>query len=202
MKKAKYLLIVTAVVLSIFLPASTYAQPPEQVNIYAWTDKASYYPGESGKLTIVIRNDRTDVDLILYNITIEYPWFTYNGEKWEGNDTIKVGETLLKNGGVKTYTRTFIIPTDGRVASAMYGAQIHITANVDKAPYSYTSRPTIYVKSIAYPMAVQDWDKMITLLTIQAVLLIVCTIIIAAVIFLSVRRPRAMWVEEEKEKSE
>lgn len=203
--KKEYLLIIIAIaaMVSMSSPTLTYAQPPERVNIYAWTDKASYDPGESGKLTIVIRNDRADVDLILYNITIEYPWFAYNGERWEGNDTIIIGETLLKNGGVKTYTRSFTVPTDGRIAQATYGAQIVVTANVDKAPYSYTSRTTIYIRGIAYPMAIQEWDKMITLLTIQAVLLIVCTIIIAAIIFLSSRRPRAIWVEEEvKEKSE
>jgi len=205
MKKAEYLLmvIVVAVMVSTSLQAFSYAQPPERVNIYAWTDKASYDPGESGTLTIVIRNDRKDADLILYNITIKYPWFAYNGEKWEGNDTIIIGETLLKSGGVKTYTRTFTVPTDGRIASATYGASIEIKAYVDKAPYSYTNRTTIYVRGIAYPMAVQEWDKMITLLTIQAVLMIVCTIIIAAIIFFSTRRPRAIWVEEEeKEKSE
>jgi len=204
MKKAEYLLtvIVVAAMVSMSLPAFTYAQPPERVNIYAWTDKASYDPGESGTLTIVIRNDRKDVDLILYNITIEYPWFAYNGEKWEGNDTIIIGETLLRSGGVKTYTKTFTVPTDGRIASATNGGKIEIKANVDKAPYSYTGETTIYIRGVAYPMSIQEWDKMITLLTIQAVLMIVCTIIIAAIIFLSTRRSRAFWVEEEeKEKS-
>jgi len=210
MKKAKCLLMifVIAAMVSMSMSAFTYAQPqpPEQqVNIYAWTDKVDYDPGESGKLTIVIRNNRTDVDgnLILYNITIRYPWFSYNGEKWEGNDTIIINDTLMKN-EAKTYTRTFTVPTDGRIASAFatYGAQIVITAKVDKAPYSYTSRTSIYVRGIAYPMTIQEWDKMITLLTIQAVLMIVCTIIIAAIIFLSTRRSRAFWVEEEeKEKS-
>ncbi len=206
MKKTKCLLtiIVIATIFNMFLPAITYAQLPAQVNIYAWTDKTNYDPGESGKLTIVIRNDRTDVDLILYNITIKYPWFSYNGQKWEGNDTITVGETLMKNGGAKTFTRSFTVPTDGRAAFAAWnGASIVITARVNEEPYSYIGYATIYVRGLAYPMSIQEWDKIITLLTVQTVLLIVCTIIIAATIFLSTRKPKAVWVEEEeKGKSE
>jgi len=38
----------------------------------------------------------------------------------------------------------------------------------------------------------------VTLFTIQAVLLIVCTVIIAATIFLSARRPQVTWKAEEK----
>jgi len=41
-------------------------------------------------------------------------------------------------------------------------------------------------------------EQIITLFTIQVVLLIVCTIIIAATIFLSARRPRITWKAEEK----
>jgi len=192
----------TLMLLTVLSSASIHAQQVQQtVNIFAWTDKTSYKPGESGKLTIVIRNDRTDVDLILYNITIRYPWFTFTGDKWEGNDTITIGETLLKNGGVKTYSRTFTIPSDGRVASQMYGSQIIIVANVDKSPYSYTSYVPIYIKSVSYPMAIEDWDKMVTLLTVQVVLTIACTIILAATIFLSARRPKVV-LEDESEKNE
>jgi hypothetical protein len=48
-------------------------------------------------------------------------------------------------------------------------------------------------------MSLEDMDKIITLFTIQAVLLIICTIIIAATIFLSVRRPRVTWKKEAAE---
>ncbi|MEM3798041.1 MAG: hypothetical protein QXY74_06365 [Candidatus Bathyarchaeia archaeon] len=194
MKNAILLAAALTMMLMIFSSASTYAQPTT-VNIYAWTDKSFYDPGENGKLTIVVRNDRADVDLILYNITVEYPWFAYTGEKWEGNDTIIIGETLLKNGGVKIYSRPFNVPSDGRAAISMYGAQIYITVNVDKPPYHYSRQVPIYIRSVAQPMAISDWDKMLTLLTIQVALVIVCTIILAATIFLSVRRPRVVFEE-------
>lgn len=203
MKKSILLVfMITTAMLMLFPSALTYAQQAT-VNIYAWTDKASYDPGDIGKLTIVIRNDRKDVDLILYNITIEYPWFAYTGEKWEGNDTIIVGETLLKNGGVKTYSRAFTVPEGGRAMLPIYGAQISIVVHVDKSPYQYSHQVPIYVKSVSYPMAIDGWGKMITLLTIQVVLVIVCTIILAVTIFLSTRGPKMVLGEElELEKTE
>jgi len=204
MNKTKYLLIALAAVtlLAILSPTLTYAQPPATVNIYTWTDKTNYDPGESGKLTIVIRNDRTDEDLILYNITITYPWFAYTGEEWEGNDTITVSPpaTIQKNGGSITYTRDFIVPSDGRAMSSMYysPSQTSIVISVDKTPYQYTKSAYIYIKSMPLYMSLEGGDKLVTLFTIQVVLLIVCTIIIAATIFLSARRPQVTWKAEEK----
>jgi hypothetical protein len=199
MNKAKCLLVIiaTVTILAAISPALTYAEPPATVNIYAWTDKTNYDPGEKGTLKIVIRNDRTDEDLILYNITITYPWFAFTGEKWEGNDTITVNEAIQKNGGIKTYTREFTVPSDGRAVTSTPG-QISIVVNVDKAPHQYRETAPIYVKSVPLFMSLEDGDKAITLLTILVVLVIVCTIILAATIFLSVRRPQVVWKAEEK----
>lgn len=206
MVNAKYLrmIIVITAIITVMFPVPVYAQPPqplETVNIYAWTDKIYYEPGEGGKLTIVIRNDRTDVDLILYNVTIRYPWFAYTGEKWDGNDTINLSPlpTLEKNGGSKALTAEFTVPMDGRVTSLYGPSSISITAYVDKLPYSYNGSATIYVKSTPFFISIENFDKFITLLTIQVVLLIVCAIIIAAVIFLSTRTPREVCTEGEKE---
>lgn len=192
-----------AITLLVIQMASAYAQQiPETVNIYAWTDKTTYNPGESGKLTIVIRNDRTDQDLILYNVTAVFPWFAYTGEKWEGNYTIILSPpaTLQKNGiGATKYVIDFTVPSDGRALSYTYSpAEISITAAVDKYPYHYDEDVPVYVKSTPVYMSLENVDKLITLFTVQVILVIVCTIIIAAAIFLSSRKPKAVWVEEEK----
>lgn len=206
MEKTKCLLImsvIVAIALAAFYQRPIYAQLQGRVNIYAWTDKTSYKPGERGTLTIVVRNDRTDKDLILYNITIEYPWFAYTGKKWEGNDTIIVNAQLMR-GEAKNYTKEFTVPFDGRVTACMLEPQeIVITAYVNELPYHYSPQenavPRIYVVSPPpYDVAIYDWDKLLTLITVQVVLMIVCTIIIAAIIFFSTRRPRAIWVEEEE----
>ncbi|MGQ9538609.1 MAG: hypothetical protein ACUVTE_03375, partial [Candidatus Bathycorpusculaceae bacterium] len=116
-KKYLALLLSIAVALLIASTSAAYAQQlPATVNIYAWTDKTYYNPGESGKLTVVIRNDRTDQDLILYNVTVVFPWFVYTGEKWEGNNTVILSPpvTLQKNGGVSKRVIDFTVPSDGR----------------------------------------------------------------------------------------
>lgn len=205
-KKYLALLLSIAVVLLIASTSATYAQPPSAtVNIYAWTDKTYYNPGESGKLTVVIRNDRTDHDLILYNVTVVFPWFVYTGEKWEGNNTVILSPpvTLQKNGGVSKHVIDFTVPSDGRALFSAYypQAEIYIEVAVDKDPYRYGKNVPIYIKSAPLYMSLEDADKLITLFTVQVILVIVCTIIIAAAIFLSIRRPKAVWVEEEKAES-
>ena len=198
--KRKYLAIVitTMAISAIFLTSLAYAQVPTTVNIYAWTDKTYYNLGEKGILYIVIRNDRKDEDLILKNITITYPWFAYTGEKWEGNDTIKPDVAFMKNGGIYTKSVDFDVPRDGRAVGGMYGTTLQIIVAVDKAPYQYLHSMPIYIKSTPIYMSFEDMDKIVTLFTVQAVLIIVCTIIIAATIFLSARRPQVMWREAEK----
>ncbi|MGB9684553.1 MAG: hypothetical protein ACPL1Z_06450 [Candidatus Bathyarchaeales archaeon] len=193
------LLLGMAVMLMIVSTTPAYAQQiPATVNIYAWTDKTTYNPGESGKLTVVIRNDRTDQDLILYNVTVVFPWFAYTGEKWEGNYTVTLSPpaTLQKNGGVTKHVVDFTVPSDGRALCNSY--EVSIRAAVDKAPYHYDGEALIYVKSTPFYVSLENVDKFITLFTVQVILVIICTIIIAAAIFLSARRPKAVWSEEEK----
>jgi hypothetical protein len=204
LNKKKYLAIITMAISAIFLTSLAYAEVSQTVNIYAWTDKTSYNPGEKGRLTIVIRNDRTDEDLILNNITILYPWFAYTGEKWEGNDTITPSPpfVLSKNAGnIYKNTVEFTVPSDGRAIGGVFvpSLQIDIKIAVDKSPYQYTKTAPFYIKSTPWYTSLEDMDKIVALFTIQAVLLIICTIIIAATIFLSVRRPRVTWKKEAAE---
>jgi hypothetical protein len=179
---------------------TAYAQIPPTVNIYAWTDKTYYDPGETGSLYIVIRNDRTDTDLILQNISITYPWFAYLGNAWDGNITIAPSPlfVLSKNAGtVYNTTVTFTVPDDGRVFSG-FTSTISIEVVVDKSPYEYSKSVPIYVRSTPVFASLQDMDQITTLFTVLVVLVIVCTIIIAATIFLATRRPQVTWTKEQK----
>ena len=154
---------------------------------FVWSDKSAYTPGESGTLYITFHNNlRKKVSI--YNITITFElWFTYTAGKWEGNYTLEIntvydpGETLEKQ-------IAFTVPTDGRAKSTW--VTVHVNADTD------TDLDTdYYVEVITTP---KYMEQIITLFTIQVVLLIVCTIIIAATIFLSARRPRITWKAEEK----
>jgi len=201
LKMKNLAMIISAIAVStIFLTSLAYAQTPSAtVNIYAYTDKNSYNPGDKGTLKIVVRNDRTDQDLIIKNITVFYPWFAYTGDQWEGNDTIteETPPVIVKEGGTYTKSVDFNIPTDGRVIS-MYGyLTIDIMVTVDKSPYQYPTggyyQVPIYIVTTPSYMS-----QIVTLFTVQVVLIIVCTIIIAATIFLSKRSPQVTWKAEEK----
>jgi hypothetical protein len=59
--------------------------------------------------------------------------------------------------------------------------------------YGYPEVPRIQV--VLTPRHI---EQIVTLFTIQEVLIIVCTIIIAATVFLSSRRPKPVWKAEEQ----
>ena len=125
--------------------------PGQTLNIYTWTDKSGYLPGEKGTLRMIIRNDRTDVDLILQNITLLFPWFAYTGGTYDGNYTVKPASQILNKNGGNVYSTSvdFTVPSDGRIIAPI-GSQIQnidIRIFVDKAPLVYDTTARIYVKS-------------------------------------------------------
>lgn len=159
------------------------------IAIYGYVDKTQYMPGDTGTLKIWIVNDGTE-DIILKSVTIKYPWNAFY--IWEGNETIKdINAAILKGGNWST-TRTFTVPTDGRAKGGSINVDVVTSAVPGTKPISIT------VASAPTYGSLQDMDKLVTLFTVQVVLLIVCTVIIAATIFISVRRPQATWRTEEK----
>jgi len=189
------------VVLSLLFAVS--AQPPSnQIVARAYTQEIQYLPGQQGTLYIVILNYK-DQPIEIKNITIYYPWFNYDKNKgWSGNDTVipsSTEKTLSSNGGKLEKEVSFSIPSDGRVIS---GSSTPPSADI----YVYDKDGKLCASTYAYinvavpilHMTFQDSDKIVMLFTILVVLLIVCTVIIAATIFLSVRRPQVTWRKEEK----
>jgi len=182
---------------SILLSAAS-AQTGIQVRAY--TKDVQYMPGQTGTLYIVVLNYLAN-PIEIKNITIYYPWFNYVKDKgWTGNDTIILSsteKTLPSDGGKFEKEVQFSIPNDGSLLSAVFSsADITVydkDGNVVRTAEAYinVAVPTTYT-------AIQDVDKLTTLFTVQVVLLIVCTIIIAATIFLSARRPQVMWRKEEE----
>jgi hypothetical protein len=109
----------------------------------------------------------------------------------------ELDNVIAKKGGVYTHNLEFSIPRDGRVTDTL-ASEIDLLIIVDKYPYQYSKGVPIYIKSAPVYMSFEDMDKIVTLFTVQTVLVIVCTIIIAATIFLSARRPRVGWREAPK----
>jgi hypothetical protein len=146
-----------------------------------------YNPGETGTLYITVRNDLPDTDVIIKNITIVYDmWHTYVKDHWEGNQSFtNINQICTMNGGVYYKEVTFTVPTDGRAVTAT----ATITVTLDKPEYNPApSLLSIGVVGPAYPMTIKNMDMWMTSLT---VVIVICTIILAIVIFLSTRRTPA-----------
>ena len=186
-KKIFALIMVTFSILSLVSLAS--AQEPKKITV--WTDRSEYAPGETGTLHIIFYNDGPDaVEIKKIIIIFEY-WRAYKNDQWEGNKTLEVNEAVVSKGVYVTET-TFTVPTDGRAVST----SVDVTVQTEDGDIYI---PLLQKPSITVAETPRHMEQIVTLFTVQVVLTIICTIIIAATIFLSSRRPKMMWQKEEKE---
>jgi hypothetical protein len=147
--------------------------------ITAWTNKQVYVPGEKGTLYVNFFNTR-DMTVEVKNTTVTYKsWQAYIDGKWVGNETFNVGVNVT-SGNVTTLAIPFTVPNDGRAQTTKVDIKIGTSFG-----YETENNATSIVVSEASPYM----EQIVTLFTIQAVLLIVCTIIISATIFLSTHKP-------------
>lgn len=188
-KMNKKIFALSLLILSMLLCISiTKAQEPDEVTL--WTNKSAYAPGEKGTLYVAFYNNRNEA-VAIKNVTVTYnAWKAYIGGTWVGNETYTMDvplsgkTTKLLNEVVEI---TFTVPTDGRAVDTTVDVRIGTDKGFENG------RITIRLVETSRYM-----EQIVTLFTIQAVLLIVCTVIIAATIFLSARRPQVMWKAEEK----
>jgi len=168
------------------------AQAPKTITV--WTDRAIYNPGESGKLFIAIYNSQNNaVTVIMVSVTFEN-WRAFSNGVWEGNKTIDVNKALA-SGETCLIETSFTVPTDGRAVTTLVEIDAYTKeAGVLTLPYAEEFRIPVSEASSTY-MA-----QIVSILTIQVVLTIICTVIIAAIIFLSVRKYKTE-LPEEAEKS-
>ena len=145
-----------------------------EVEIYAWTNRASYQPGGQGKLYITIKNDRDDA-ITIYNITVIFPWHTYVEDHWEGNITIKdIDEAITGKGGTYSTEVEFSVPNDGR---ALWGGTAYITVMTDALSWPYSGSANI---PVALPTASPATNNLIIILI---AIVLVCTGGIVAMIY-------------------
>jgi hypothetical protein len=181
-------LIILSMLLCITITKAQISPEPDEVT--AWTNKPEYAPGEKGTLYVAFYNSRNEA-VAVKNVTVTYnAWKAYIGGTWVGNETYTMDvplsgkATKLLNDVVEI---TFTMPTDGRARDTT----VNVRVGTDKG--FENGGTTIHLIETSRYM-----EQIVTLFTIQAVLLIVCTVIIAATIFLSARRPQVMWKAEEK----
>ncbi|MEM0007771.1 MAG: hypothetical protein QXR89_05865 [Candidatus Bathyarchaeia archaeon] len=166
------------------------------VEVYGYTDKLQYMPGETITLKLWVYNKGPD-EIVLKNVTVYLPWYSL---VWGGNYTVDAQNAVLSKDHYWNTTISDIeIPTDGRADSG--NIKVVVTYAIGSVVYTPEFRNAIPLSiietSYTYTL-LENMDKLLTLLTVLTVLVIVCTIIVAAVIFFSTRRPRAIWVEEEE----
>lgn len=186
--KRKIIVILTMTLLSmiLFVSSTKVQAAPKEFYIYAWVDKLQYLPGDSGTLHVTIRNDLDD-EVYVYNITIIYPWHAYVIDHWEGNDTIEIKDSVKRDGGVLNKEFTFEVPKDGK--ALFTSDEIDVVVYTDELDEQGPDSPVLI--SVANPpvhMAVTDMDVWMTSLTVA---IVICTIILAIVFFLSTRGARA-----------
>lgn len=189
--------IILPVILAV-LTALAFARPTEcaaNITVYSYTDKYQYSPGETVTLKIWVYNEGPD-EVVLKNVTIYAPWYS---PMWGGNYAISAGNAVLGKGQNWTTTVTFTIPIDGRAYSGNVAVEGVYT--IGSAAYTFKRYPCSVNVAQAYRYSLVDMDKLLALITVQIVLIIVCTIILAATMFLSMRRPK-MVLGEELEKTE
>jgi hypothetical protein len=175
---------------SMLLLADLVSAQPETVTV--WTDKHEYSPGQTGRLYVAYNNIRED-PVTIRNITVVFEeWWAYINDAWVGNLTYEPSEDekTIAEHTTRVFEISFTVPSDGRARRT--DAVIEVYTNLPKSDKP-SSDPEISV--FETPV---DMEQIITLFTIQVVLLIVCTIIIAATIFLSARRPQVTWKPTEK----
>jgi hypothetical protein len=168
--------------ITLLVPFAT-AQP--DLLIEAWTDKPDYMPGEKAAVYIAL-NNTGGAALTVKNITVIYEaWIAYVNDEWVGDQTIEV-DKAIKAGETLRIETTYSVPTDGRAKST----NVNVMISTDRGIYTHVA----YIEVSWTP---RFMEQIVTLLTVQVVLLIICTIIIAATIFLSARRPQTIWRREE-----
>ncbi len=175
----------------LFAPLAQAGGPSEIVT--AWTDKHEYSPGQTGRLYVAYNNIRED-PVTIRNITVVFSeWWAYINDAWVGNLTYKPSENekTIAEHTTRVFEISFTVPSDGRARWTK--AEIKVYTNLGYDQPSPSETPEISVLETPVYM-----EQVITLFTIQVVLLIVCTIIIAATIFLSARRPQVTWKPTEK----
>lgn len=191
--KRKILALTILAFSAVLLASLVNAQAPKSIT--AWTDKSLYNPGDSGKLYIALYNPQDSAITITRVVVTFEAWRAFNEGVWEGNETIDVNKALV-SGETCLVETDFTVPTDGRAVTTPVEIEVYTKeAGIMTLPRGEEFYIRVSEAQTSY------MNQIVSLLTIQVVLMIVCTVIIAAAIFLATRKPKTMWREEEEKPS-
>lgn len=103
------------------ITGSCFPSFPDQLYCRAWTDKPFYSPGDTGKLTINLKNIN-NYTVQINNLTIAFPWAAYVNGQWDGNSTISLNRNVTSYLWMPEQTVSFTAPNDGRFPSSVFGS--------------------------------------------------------------------------------
>jgi len=188
LKKKTIILLVSLTFVAMALFSVVRAEPA--VSISGYTEKPLYNPGQSGTVTLFVYNHGPE-DIVLKNVTVWYPWYS---QVWGGNDTFTSINATLSSGESWNGSKTFTIPSDSRGAS---GGFIVVAAVYTVGTSTLTEEDDVMM-SIVNPSDVsQSVDRLINYLTVAIALMVICTVIIAAAIFLGAHKLQSVWKMEQ-----
>jgi hypothetical protein len=183
----KEILLITLLLASgLFIPICKAGFEADEVNVYMWVDKTQYKPGETITLNFTIYNAAPS-DIVIYKIKIETPWFMYTKDQWEGNQTLQTNNKLLRTGQAYNNYTLIQIPTDGRAYTNDSSMEIIMRTETNLGTLNNN-----ITAGIANPLvysSVREIDTVILLMAVLTILIVICTALIAASIFLSTRKP-------------
>ncbi len=176
--------------IALLIPLCRADFSPGNLNIYLWVDKIQYRPGDTVTLYMTIVNAKSS-DIVLNKTIVTCPWWMFIRDHWEGNYTFNIN-TVVKAGSNYSTSMTFPVPNDGRAAQFSSTPNIEVSIMINGTPIDRSV--SINIASPPVSNSVDGIDTMVLLMAVLIILVVVCTALIAAAIFLSGRRPQETYV--------
>jgi hypothetical protein len=170
---------------SLLVPIANAAFSPGNVNIYLWADKTQYQPGDTITIYFTILNAMSSDPVVINQVNITTPWYNYIRDHWEGNETMIINKVITA-GTAYSNSTTIQIPSDSRATAS--GTSIDINVTIKTSIETFPRQITVNMANP--PFTVRNMDTLILLSAVLIILIVVCTALIAAAIFLSAHKPQ------------
>lgn len=156
------------------------------VNVYVWVDKTQYNPGDTITLYYTIYNARS-LSIEINQVDIKTPWFIYNKDHWEGNQTIIINQDINAD---TAYSNSTTIPIPNNGLATAFNSSVDISVSIKTNAGTYNEQVVVGISNPPVHMVVQYMDALILLVVVLIILMVVCAVLIAAAINAHTRSAR------------
>ncbi len=152
-------------------------------SVSAWTDKASYIPGDSGTLHITVLNQGSQA-FTVRNITVNYPWKAFIVDHWDGNFTASGINQAIATGQTFNIQYAFTVPTDGRASQYIGIISISVGTDIGSTGSYVPGQATISIAAATY----QPVELTTSSFAIVEIALLGVAVIMLALVYLGQRK--------------